>query len=96
MTLMHSQTHIPRGPSGSVSKVAVNTGGGTVGAEVGTKKNCFVLDQFICRCAMCMHTFSVLLCCQSFSGEEDSKIIARALHPKELYLAHCPATSSIR
>ena len=28
--LVHSHTHIPRGPSGSVSKVAVGTGGGTV------------------------------------------------------------------
>ena len=33
--LLHSQTHIPRGPSGSVSRVAVGTGGGTAGIGVG-------------------------------------------------------------
>ena len=33
--LLHSQTHIPRGPSGSVSRVVVGTGAGTVGAAVG-------------------------------------------------------------
>ena len=33
--LLHSQTHIPRGLSGSVSRVAVGTGGGTVGVGVG-------------------------------------------------------------
>ena len=33
--LLHSQTHIPRGPSGSVSRMAVGTGGGTVGIGVG-------------------------------------------------------------
>ena len=33
--LVHSQTHIPRGPAGSVSMVAVDTGGGTVGVGVG-------------------------------------------------------------
>ena len=35
--LLHSQTHIhvPRGPSGSVSRVAGGTGGGTVGVGVG-------------------------------------------------------------
>ena len=34
--LLHSQTHIPRGPSGNVSKMAVGTGAGTVGIGVGT------------------------------------------------------------
>ena len=33
--LMHSQTHIPRGPSGSVSRVAGGAGAGTVGGGVG-------------------------------------------------------------
>ena len=33
--LLHSQTHIPRGPSGSMSRVAVGSGGGTVGVGVG-------------------------------------------------------------
>ena len=33
--LLHSQAHIPRGPSGSVSRVAVGTGGGTVGIKEG-------------------------------------------------------------
>ena len=33
--LVHSQTHIPRGPSGSVSRVAVGAGGGRVGVGVG-------------------------------------------------------------
>ena len=35
MILLHSQSHIPRGPSGSVSRVDVGTGGGTAGVEVG-------------------------------------------------------------
>ena len=36
--LLHSQNHIPRGPSGSVSRVAVGTVGGTVGGGMGAKK----------------------------------------------------------
>ena len=36
--LLHTQTHIPRGPSGSVSRVSVGTGGGTVGLGVGAMK----------------------------------------------------------
>ena len=33
--LLHSRTDIPRGPSGNMSRVAVGTGGGTVGVGVG-------------------------------------------------------------
>ena len=33
--LVHSHTHIPRGPFGSVSRVAVGAGGGTVVVGVG-------------------------------------------------------------
>ena len=33
--LVHSHTHIPRGPFGSVSRVAVGTGGGTVVVGIG-------------------------------------------------------------
>ena len=35
MILLHSQTHIPRGPFDSVSRMAVGTGRGTVGVGVG-------------------------------------------------------------
>ena len=33
--LLYSQTHIQREPSGSMSSMAVSTGGGTVGEGVG-------------------------------------------------------------
>ena len=33
--LLHSQTNIPRGPSGSVSRGAGCNGGGTMGVAVG-------------------------------------------------------------
>ena len=36
--LLRAQIHIPRGPSGSVSRVAVGTGGGTLSVGVGTIK----------------------------------------------------------
>ena len=48
--LMHSQTHIPRGPSGSVSRVAVGTGGGTVGVGVGatcTEKSLHIICNYM-------------------------------------------------
>ena len=42
--LVHSHTHIPRGPSGSVSRVAVGTGEGmvVVGVEAIMRKLLFV------------------------------------------------------
>ena len=93
--LLHSKTHIPRGLPGSVSRVA-GTGGGTVGIGVGAiKKSLHIISVYMLdMCAMCMHTFSVLPCCQSSFGKEDSKKIVGALHPKKLYLANC--TGSIR
>ena len=99
--LLRSQTHIPRGSSGSVSRVAGGTGGGTVGVEVGAihKELLHIISVCLCKCIVCMHTcictFSDLLCCQSFFGKEDSEIIVGALHPKKLYLANCTATGSI-
>ena len=54
-----------------------------------------IISVYIHACNV-YHTFSVLLCCQCFFGEEDGKIIVRALHPKKLYLANCVVMSSIR
>ena len=58
MIILHAQTHIPRGPSGSVSRVAVGTGGGTV--DVGGS-----YKVIIAHCISLMHAYNVyayLLC----------------------------------
>ena len=96
--LLHTQTHIPRGPSGSVSRMAVGTGGGTVGVAVGAmKKSLHMISVYMHACkAYAYSTFFVLLCCQSFFGKEDSEIIVGAFHPKKLYLANCIVMCSIR
>ena len=95
--LLHSQTHIPRGPSGSVSSGVDGTGGGTMGVRVGaTYKEIAAYYISLHMHAVCMHTFSVLLWRQRFFGKEDIEVIIGAHHPKKHYLANCPAASSIR
>ena len=49
MIVLDAQTHLPRGPSGSVFRVSVGTGGGTVGVGVGTiEKLLQVISEYNC------------------------------------------------
>ena len=79
--------------------MAVGTEGGAVGVGVGAINKEIVahcISLYVCMHAKCIHTFYHLLCYQSLFGNEDSKIIARALYPKKFYLANCIVMGSTR
>ena len=53
--LLHSQTHIPRGPSGSVSRGAAGSGGGTVDVGLGAIYNEGIAHDFsLYKCIQCV------------------------------------------
>ena len=55
--LLCSQTHIPRGPSGSLSRVAVGSGGGTVGVGVGAIYKEIIeyyISLYVCMQCVCI------------------------------------------
>ena len=60
--LLRAQTHIPRGPSDSVSRVEAGTGGGTVGVGVGTIKKSLHIISFYMQSCNVYYMYEYLLC----------------------------------
>ena len=86
--LLHSQTHIPRRPSGSVSRVAVGTGGGTVGIEVGAIHREIVAHYIsLYACVQCVCIPSLFFSAnRAFLGRKIVKLLLGPFIPRSFIL----------